>query len=268
VGNSRQKRPGVEQVINAITSRSDDYARPGFRDWMLLGIGVTFVLCGLIPLFNGALNVGIVTITLFGLCTATSAASIIRKLRFRRPHPLQVELVGGIPIRPSRVYYFTACAAITVVGVVVIVFGREYPDLFWYMGWPLAIGGCVMLFGLAIGRLPIGHLQFDPPGITISRGSWAYTIPWDGISKIGRGELSSHAALFIWPHHEDVVNVFPPERKGKLIRLFAQNLQWAGAPVIILPSRYGMDLPLLIQALDRYITIPSARTELSRRLLE
>jgi hypothetical protein len=87
VGNSRQKRPGVEQVINAITSRSDDYARPGFRDWMLLGIGVTFVLCGLIPLFNGALNVGIVTITLFGLCTATSAASIIRRLRFPSPSP-------------------------------------------------------------------------------------------------------------------------------------------------------------------------------------
>jgi hypothetical protein len=268
---SLPENPGVERFIIATASPNDQYAGPGFRDWMLFGIGVIPVLCGLIGLlFNPSNpNVGIVTITFFGLCTATSAVNIIRKLRFCRPRPLRVEIVGGVPIRPSRVYYFIIGAAITVLGAVIIVFGREYPEPFWFMGWPLVIVGCLILSGLAIGRLPIGHLQFDPPGITISRGRWAYTIPWDGIAKIDRRELSDHhAVLLIWPHHEDVVSVHPQECKGRLTRHFAWNLHWAGAPIVILPSQYGMDLPLLIQAVDRYITVPSTRTELSSRLLE
>jgi hypothetical protein len=233
---------------------------------MLLGIGVILVLCGLIDLPSNR-NIGIVTITLFGLCTATSAANIIRKLHFCRPHPLQVEIVVGAPIRLSRINYFTVGVAITALGAVIIVFGREYPELFWFMGWLLAIAGCFLLFGLAIGRLPIGFLQFDPVGITISRGSWAYTIPWEGISAISGRELSDHVVLLMWLYHEDVVSVRPPEREGRLIKHFARNLHWAGAPIVVLPSQYGIDPLLLFQALDRYIKVPSARTELSHRLL-
>jgi hypothetical protein len=236
---------------------------------MLLGISMIFTLGGLTMVLSDPSNrnVGIVTITFFGLCTATSAATIIRKLRLRRPRPLQVEIVGGVPMRPSRIKGLTYSAAITALGAVIIVFGRAYPELFWLIGWLLTIAGCFLLFALAVGRLPIGHLQVDPAGITVSRGSWAYTIPWDGISAISEREFWDQLFLLIWVHDQDVVSVHPVERKDKLIRLFAQNLQWYGAPVVVLPSRYGMDPSLLFQALERYCTVPSARTELSRGFL-
>jgi hypothetical protein len=263
-----RESPEVERVIVAATSLSHQYAGPGFRDWMLLGISVMFVLCGLIGLLLNPSkpNVGIVTITFFGLCTWGFAAVIIRKLRLRRPRPLQVEIVGGVPIRP-RIYYLVI-GALTGLGAVIIVFGREYPSLFWYIGWLLAIAGCAILFGLAIGRSPIGYLQFDPSGITVSRGAWTYTIPWEGISSISVSELTDLAAvLLISLHHDDVVSVHPAKRKRSLTRHFARNRRRVGVPVWIVPERYGMDPLLLFQALERYRTSPSARAELSRRLL-
>jgi hypothetical protein len=255
----------------AATSLEDQHAGPCFHNWVLLGIGTIFVLCGVILLFDRSSSpgVGIVTIAFFGLGVVMHAAIIIRKLRLRRSRPLRVEIVGGVPIRPSRTYYLAAAVAMSMLGGGFIVSGDAYPEVIRFTGWPLAIAGCAVLFGLAIGRLPIGHLQFDPSGITISRGRWAYTIPWDGIASMHGSELSEHhPVLLIRPHHDDVVSVHPPARKRSLTRHFAWNMHRAGAPIVIMASQYGMDLPLLIQALNRYIAVPSARMELSRRHLE
>jgi hypothetical protein len=74
--------------------------------------------------------------------------------------------------------------------------------------------------------------------------------------------------LFIWLHHADTVEVHPPQRKGKVMKRLAFNTRLVGAPVMLLTSRYGLALPLLAQALHRYMTDSSARAELSRRLVE
>jgi hypothetical protein len=112
-----------------------------------------------------------------------------------------------------------------------------------------------------------GALQTTRRVRIVHHDGWAYTIPWDGISRIGASEFHDNAALLIWLHHADVVNAHPPERKNQVVKHLASNLRWVGAPVMLLTSQYRMDLPLLVQALERYITDPSARTELSRKPL-
>jgi hypothetical protein len=243
------------------------FPKPSFFDWLALAIGVMFVLAGLV-IFRFDRNSGIVTLTLFGLCAGVSVATIVRKLRFRRMRPLRVELVGGVPIKPSRANVLIVSSSIAVLGVVILVFGRHYGLVFWSMGWLLAAIGFLLLLGLATGYLPVGHVQFDPGGITIASRKWAYMIPWDNISQMRAGEYSGNPALFIWLHRDHAVEAQPPELNGKVMKLLAMNTGLIGAPVMLMTSRYGLDLPLLACAMERYVTDPSARAELSRRLLE
>src|SRR5215475_4487259 len=75
------------QQTNQMAAPDNGYPKPGLRDWILLGIAATFVLAGMVA-FPSNPNVGIVTMAFFGLCGAVFASTIIRKLRFRRLHPL------------------------------------------------------------------------------------------------------------------------------------------------------------------------------------
>jgi hypothetical protein len=52
-----------------------------------------------------------------------------------------------------------------------------------------------------------------------------------------------------------------------VLKSFAWGTGWAGAPIMLLPSRYGIDLPMLMLALERYLTEPTARSELAHRLI-
>jgi hypothetical protein len=55
---------------------------------------------------------------------------------------------------------------------------------------------------------------------------------------------------------------------GWVLAAFLMALaKWLGAPVRLAASDCGLDLPLLMKALDRYVTNHAARNELSRRLL-
>jgi len=46
-----------------------------------------------------------------------------------------------------------------------------------------------------------------------------------------------------------------------------RSQKWFGAPIRLLTSAYGLNLPLLKKALKRYVANHAARNELSRRLL-
>src|ERR1700730_12421571 len=245
---------------------NNGFPKPGIRDWTLLGIAVAFVLAGLFILPSD-LNVGIVTIAFFGLCATVFAATITRKLRFRRLRPLLVEIVGGVPIRPSRHRALAVGPSAPVLGVVLVAFGRSYGVVFWSIGWFLAAAGCLTLLGLAVGWLPVGDIQIDPAGRPIARRGWGYTIPRDVVSQISGGEIHGNAALFIWLHEPGAVRAHPPERKAQAVKHLAANTRWVGAPVLLLTSQYGMDLPLLMQAVERYVSDPAARAELARKLV-
>jgi hypothetical protein len=98
-------------------------------------------------------------------------------------------------------------------GSILVGFGRSYGLVFWSIAWFVAVVGAVVSLGVVAGRLPVGYVQFDPPGITIGGRRWSFTIPWDRVARLPPG---------------------------------------------------GMDLPLLMRALERYVADPSSRSELAR----
>lgn len=249
-----------------MTVSDSPYPRPGVKDWAMFAIGLVFVAGGLIILPHKT-NVGIVTVAFFGPCLFMAAANIVRKFRFRRLRALKAEIVGGVPIRPSRVQLLGIALVLTVMGVVLILFGRSYGLIFWTIAWLIALIGGELLIAALSGRIPNDYLKFDPEGITFARARYSYMVPWDNIAQISAGHMHDNPALFIWLHDYNRVTVQPSEKKAQVLKSFAWGKGWAGAPIMLLPSRYGIDLPLLVLALERYLNEPAARSELAHRLI-
>ncbi|HEX4340797.1 MAG TPA: hypothetical protein VH062_33040 [Polyangiaceae bacterium] len=237
------------------------YPRPRFRDWALLGVGLAFVAMGVLIVPRDR-DVGIVTITFFGMCTAVAAATITRKLRFHSQRPLTARIAGGVPIRPSRTKLALLGGGFFFLGVVLITFGHGYGSVFWGGSWLIAGVGGAVIIGLLSGGLPVGHLQFDPDGMTIGRRGWCFTVPWDRIVQLGTGEYQSNPVLYVWLDDVGAVVARPPESMPKVLAHLASCERWMGAPVAVMTSQYTLDLPLLVRALERYVADPGARAEL------
>jgi len=212
-----------------VTAPDTTYPRPGVADWLLLAIGILFVVCGLIVLPHNR-DVGIVTIALFGPCAAVFATIILRKMRFRRVRVLKAEIVGGVPIRVSGAAFLTTSAALTIICAISVVFGRSYGVIFWALAWMFALAGCVLLIGFFAGWFANDYVQFDPEGITFGRRRFAFTVPWDGISWVSAGSLHNNPAAFMWLHSLDAVRVHPIARRDRALKHLAFNAGWAGRP--------------------------------------
>ena len=242
------------------------YPKPTFRDWALLAISVVFVVGGIILLPSNR-DVGIVSIAMFGPCAAVAVIIIMRKLRFRRLRALKAEIVGGVPIRQSRVLVIASGATLTAMGTIFILFGHSYGPVFLVLAWVIALIGGGLLIGALTGLWPNNSIQFDPEGITFGRTGFAFTVPWDNIAQVSAGAMNNNPAVFIRLHDYTGIIVHPNEQRERALKRLAWSAGWAGAPIVILTSNYGMDLPLFMAALERYLADPSTRAELARRLL-
>jgi hypothetical protein len=247
------------------------YPKPGWRDWTSLGMAIFFVLDAFLLVFSrdpSAHATGVVGLASFGPMTVFIASVIMRKLWFHYRHAeaVKVEITGGVPIRPSCVTSLVIYGTMTVTGMIWITVGRSLEPIFWF-GWiPAVVGSCYLL-GLAVGWLPVGYVQFDPEGITIARRRFAYTVPWDAIAGLSAREFDPRPTLRIYPRDLDLVIARPAQRKPQVLKHLVRSSKWFGAPIRLFTSAYGLDLPLLMKALERYVADHAARDELSRRLL-
>jgi hypothetical protein len=249
-----------------MTVSDSPYLKPGVKDWALLAINIVFVALGLFILPHNR-DVGIVSLALFGPCLVVTAGTVLRKFRFRRIRALKAEIVGGVPIRQSRTQTLVTALVLTLMGVIMILFGRSYGLIFWSLAWLMALLGGTLTIAVLWGLIPNGYLKFDPEGITFGHTRYSYMVPWDNIARLSAGHMHDNPALFIWLHDYGRVTVQPSEKKAQVLKSFAWGTGWAGAPIMLLPSRYGMDLPLLMLALERYLNEPTARSELAHRLV-
>jgi hypothetical protein len=231
-----------------------------------LAIGLGFVLLGFLLLPREGAR-AIAPIAFFGACTLVFAATIVRKWRFSRLRPLRAEIAGGVRIPPSRSKALVLGAAITVLGVILVVFGRDHGVILWLISWFIAVVGAGVLIGSAFGWLPVGYLQFDPGGMTIGSRLWAFTVPWDRVARIEAGEFHDNPALYIWIDRPQDVLVHPPQRLSNVLRQLAWSERRLGAHVMVLTSTYDLDLPLLMRALERYVADPASRSELAEKKL-
>jgi hypothetical protein len=225
-----------------------------------------FVLVGLF-LLDSNFNVAIVTIAFFGSGAVIGGIPIVRKLRPVRPAPDRVEIIGGVPIRPSIGSLVTIGIWLVVVGITTIVFGWSYGVIIRGVMLGFLGLGCYILIGLYLGWLPAHYVQFDPQGITFGERGFSYLVRWENIAGLAAGELNGNAVLLLQLDRPDTIEVMPQERKARALKGLARNALLSGAHVVLATTQYRMDLSLLTQAVERYVREPAARIELSQKLL-
>jgi len=247
-------------------SRPPRFARPGLKDWLLLAIGVAFVVMGLLSLPHKP-NVGIVTIAFFGSCAVAAGHTVLRKRADSRADLRWAGLVGGVPIRPSRTGVWLLSLWLTILGAILVIFATSYPTTLRAIAWLILLIGAGMSFACARGWIPAGHLQFDPEGITIAGRKRSYLVPWDRIAAVSPGDMYDNPALFVFLNGVDGIRTEPPEDHEKTLKGFETSEAWAGAPIVVMTGLYKLPLPALVAALERYVADPSARAELAQRRL-
>lgn len=231
-----------------------------FKDWLLALIGLLFTLSGLLIIQND-FKVGITTLAFFGSCFAVAVRVILRKLRLQRQSPLTATVLGGEPIRPSRGRIAMLGLGLLVVGSILAFFQPDDDKILFGCALLMAIAGGILLFGLLTGLLSKAYIQFDPPGITFGYLGGKATVPWTAITKVARGEMHNNQAVFLWVEHE-ALTAEPPSYLPKLKKQMSSSRTWAGADFVILSSTYGIDAPILLAAIKRYVSSPEVRMEL------
>jgi hypothetical protein len=247
-----------------MSDRNARFPPPTFQDWLLLVLNVVFVAAGLLILPSSP-DAGIVTLAFFGTCLFVSAGTVLRKFRFRRHAAAKVDVQGGVPIRPRMGAMLALGGWLTVLGIILVVFGHSYPLLFRILGAGVAIAGGVLTFGVLVGWWPGGFLQFDPHHLTIAQRAWRVRLPWDEIVDVVEAELQSNPVLLIAVADADRLAVDPPQAVGRAMKAIANSRALIGADFMIMTTHYGIDLPVLSDAIARYVNDVSARAELRHR---
>ena len=239
--------------------------KPSLYDWSLLAIGTTFVAIGVV-LLPSQPDVAIVTLALFGSCTALFAWQIWRKLRYRKFSASRVSVVGGIPIRPSKVFGWGLALWLIALGLTLYIFGTNYPAPFRWLSLAVTAAGSAVLLAVITGRFPSGYLQFDPDGLTIDHRRWRARIPWSAISEVIEAEINSNPVLLIAVNDLKAVTIEPPQAAETASNTITKNRSWLGTEFFVMASHYLIDLPTLSATVRRYAHEPSARAELTKAL--
>lgn len=234
--------------------------RISFQDWALAVIGGLFTLGGLLML-RSDFKTGIVTLVFFGLCFAHAVSVILRKRRARKQVAVTASVAGGVPIRQSRVRMALLGGTLLSLGTLQAAFTSNAVQA--GIGWLLVIVGGVMLAGLAAGLLYTAYIQFDPAGITFGDRHGKAVVPWHAVTGLARADMNNNPIVLVSVDAQALA-VQPAAYQPRLSRQMARSRGAMGADFAIMSTVYGIDAPVLLAALQRYVTEPASRQELQR----
>ncbi|WP_215397176.1 hypothetical protein [Rheinheimera oceanensis] len=239
-----------------------------FKDWLFALIGLLFVLSSLL-IMQKDFNTGMTTLVFFGACFAVAVHIIIRKLRLQRQSLHTVTVSGGEPIHASKKRIALLGIGLLAFGSTLMLFQPDDNRIFYGISLLIAITGAVLLLGLFSGRLAKTYIQFDPAGFTFGYPKGKVSIAWEAITDLYRGDIHNNPAVFLSVAAENIT-VEPASYLAKVSKQMASSRKWTGADFVIMTSTYGIDAPVLMAAIERYITQPEARAELQaqRKLSE
>jgi hypothetical protein len=238
------------------------YPGPTLRDWALAAVGLLFV-AGALLVFQREPAMAVGTIALFGACAALGVRNVVRKRRFARLRPLSVEIVGGVPLRPSRLYTALLGGGVLSVGLALVPPGLDGRLVLLICAGVMVLAGAFLLGGVAKGKLPIGFVQFDEGGLTVGQRTSTFTIGWDNVLGVWPGEFHDNAVLFLSVRDLAALAVHPAEAKARTMARLSLDQRVVGAHVMILTGSYGIDLPLLVAAIEGYVSDPASRAGLA-----
>ncbi|MCS4307634.1 putative membrane protein YeaQ/YmgE (transglycosylase-associated protein family) [Rheinheimera pacifica] len=231
-----------------------------FKDWLFALIGLLFVLSSLL-IMQKDFNTGMTTLVFFGACFAVAVHIIIRKLRLQRQSLHTVTVTGGEPIYASKKRIALLGIGLLAFGSTLMLFQPDDNQIFYGISLLIATTGAVLLLGLFSGRLAKTYIQFDPAGFTFGYPKGKVSIAWEAIIDLYRGEIHNNPAVFLSVAPENII-VEPASYLAKVSKQMASSRKWTGADFVIMSSTYGIDAPVLMAAIERYITLPEARAEL------
>lgn len=230
-------------------------------DWTLAGIAAGLTLAGL-GLLPGDFKNGVALLAMAGLGLVHTLHVILRKRRLARLGSVSARVTGGVRLRPSRLQFALYGAALLAVGAVLASVAGPRDAQMGGGGWLSMLVGGGMLAGVAVGWLPLGHLQFDPDGLTVGDRGGQTRVPWDAITGLGGNEVDGQPAVLLTVDAHALVPM-PPGHGAQLARRLAWARGKAGVDIIIFSHDYGIAAPVLLAALERYVTEPAARQELA-----
>lgn len=234
--------------------------RVSFQDWALAVIGGLFTLGGLL-LLRSDFKTGIVTLLFFGLCFVHAVSVILRKRRALKQVAMTASVAGGVPIRQSRTRMALLGGALLLLGSLQAAFINDLLQV--GIGWFLVVVGTVMLAGLASGRLYTAYIQFDPAGIIFGDRHGQAAVPWDAVTGLARADMSNNPLVLVSVDAEAVEAA--PAYRPRLLKQMGRARGHFGADFAIMSTVYGIDAPVLLAALQRYVAEPESRRELQRR---
>ncbi|PJZ58118.1 hypothetical protein [Leptospira barantonii] len=238
--------------------------KPTIRDWVLVGIGLAFVVMGIVILPKNP-KVGIVTLTFFGLCAGVAIRTVIRKRKESKFQGLSVHVIGGVEIRPSRLRILILSVSLVIVGAVLLIFGNEYPLVFRVLAGLICGIGIVLMVLVAFRKIPVGFIRFDYEGFTIGRKRWNVTLPWDEIALVRPGDFNGNSALYLWVKSYERIRTEPKEFHSLAVAEILSSESWVGSHFMILTENYNLHSPMVAEALERYVSEPEVREELKNR---
>ena len=230
------------------------------QDWLLAAVSLLFTLGGLL-IIGRDFKTGVVTLALFGLCLLHSVRVILRKRRALKQVALTASVVGGVPIRQSRRRMAGLGVALLAIGGTHAAFTSQPVQV--GLGWLLVATGAALLLGLALGRVFTASIQFDPAGITFADRHGRAHVPWDAVTALARGELQNNPMVLVSVDGGSV-QAEPAAYRQRLFQQMGRSRGLMGADFVIMCNSYGIDAPVLLAALQRYVAEPAARQELQR----
>ena len=243
---------------------------PDLRDWALFAIGVMFVSVAIFILIKGRgsdRDTGIIGLAFFGSCLFVFTKNIVRKFRYRGLEGIDVRIVGGVPVRPSKWRVVMLGGWLLTLGVILLGFATSAPLTIKLMSAFIAAVGLSLLVATLLGLIPHGYLQFDPEGFTIANRRWTVQIPWDQIAGLGVGETSNNPTLFLAVHDPGALRIEPAGAQSKAVRAIARTRSMVGWDFYMLSDQYGVDAPVLSAAIAHYAADVAERGSLGQRAL-
>ena len=262
--------PNPASPGNSAPRRLNSFRLPNFRDWALFAVGLMFVVLAIFILIKGRVedrDTGIIGLAFFGSCLFIFTRNIVRKFRYRGLEGIDVRIVGGVPVRPSKWRVVMLGGWLLALGVVLVAFAKTAPLLIILMSALIAAAGLSLLVATLLGVIPRGYLQFDPEGLTIANRQWSARIAWDQIAGLAVGETSDNPALFLAVHDPAALTIEPASARLAAMRAIARTNAMVGSDFYIMTDQYGIDAPVLSAAIAHYAADVAERRSLGQRAL-
>ena len=239
-------------------------SRAQLESYAVLAVSLAFCAIGaFLVLATPQWRAGVVALAVFGSGALLFAAVILRRRRARRFRALSVSIVGRREFFAGEGAYFAGLSlGLIAVGAVVLFVADDTPWFVRGIGAALALVGLSLLVLKASGVLARQFLRFEPGGIVFGLPRFRFRLPWDDISAVAAREFANNPLVLIVPRDAAALEVEPAHARTRLYRYLRQNAR-LGAPIVLMPSLFGLEVAPLLAALERYRGDPAARRELA-----